>query len=482
MHRSGTSALAGVLHHLGVGLGESLMPGNQNDNPKGFFENEKIVQVHQSLLHGLGYAWHDVRLLPDDWLTRKHVREKKNAIIEIIKTEFFGYQIWAIKDPRMCRLLPLWKEIFCELGLKTVYIHMFRDPLEVAMSLKRRDGFVNAYSTLLWLLHHVEAVQNTRDEPRVFLGYEELLRDWRGAIQKIGKTLEVRWPKKTTRAAPEIDRFLSLDLYHNKSDVEPLVDSEDFCQPITTFYKLLCEAAATRVLASPTQFEDFSQRYTDVVKLLKPWLSLLPKELSTERVTQIQGLDATLTEAQHLAGKRNETIALLEPALEDAQRIVRQQNDKIGFLERAIEESQQSMARLFMEVDQKVDLLEKKLEETKQLAIERIGRIGVLDAALIEAQQLVEERNKFIGLLEPALDEAQQIVQVQNKKIENLDTGLKEAQRLVEERNNYVGLLEPALEEAQRIVHQQNDRMKDMADRRLWSPGELINIIAKMRK
>ncbi|MGH8559967.1 MAG: hypothetical protein ACRESZ_21440 [Methylococcales bacterium] len=389
------------MRHLGVDLGRSLMPGDENDNPKGYWENEKIVEIHEKLLRSLGYTWHDARLLPDNWLTMKVVRAKKNEIIEIISTEFTDYQVLGIKDPRICRLLPLWKEIFSELGLKTVYVHIFRNPLEVAMSLERRDGFSSSYSLLLWFFHNVEALQNTSGENRVFLEYEEFLQDWRGSIKKLEQKLDVRWPIEIAQVATDIDQFLSPDLYHNTCDRETLVRHEDISEHISTLYNLLRGASTTGAAVMAKKFEDFSKRYLNAVNLLKPWQS--PKAITPEQIARIEGLDASLTEARLMLKERNKYIGLLEPALEHAQQIVQQQNNQI----------------------------EK------------------LDTALTKAQQLVDERNKKIDLLESALEEAQQIVRQQNDRINKLDTGLREAQGLVEERNKKIDLLESALEEAQ---------------------------------
>jgi hypothetical protein len=44
MHRSGTSALTGMLHHLGVALGEHLMPASA-DNPRGYWEHSDVVSA-----------------------------------------------------------------------------------------------------------------------------------------------------------------------------------------------------------------------------------------------------------------------------------------------------------------------------------------------------------------------------------------------------------------------------------------------------
>ena len=46
MHRSGTSALTGMLHSLGIHLGpEEDLKSPQKDNPQGFWENNTLVAV-----------------------------------------------------------------------------------------------------------------------------------------------------------------------------------------------------------------------------------------------------------------------------------------------------------------------------------------------------------------------------------------------------------------------------------------------------
>ena len=58
MHRSGTSALAGVLSLCGASLPATLLPP-ADYNPKGFFESGAIVRAHQRLLAELEFSWDD---------------------------------------------------------------------------------------------------------------------------------------------------------------------------------------------------------------------------------------------------------------------------------------------------------------------------------------------------------------------------------------------------------------------------------------
>ena len=56
MHRSGTSALAGLVQLLGVNLGEDLLPAMPEVNEKGFFEHQEILDIHEGLLKSLGWS------------------------------------------------------------------------------------------------------------------------------------------------------------------------------------------------------------------------------------------------------------------------------------------------------------------------------------------------------------------------------------------------------------------------------------------
>jgi hypothetical protein len=57
MHRSGTSAVAGVLARLGFSLGTELVPAQSRVNDAGFFEDKAVLEFHESLLAALGRAW-----------------------------------------------------------------------------------------------------------------------------------------------------------------------------------------------------------------------------------------------------------------------------------------------------------------------------------------------------------------------------------------------------------------------------------------
>ena len=111
MHRSGTSALTGMLHHLGVALGEHLMPATP-DNPRGYWEHSDIVSVHERLMAALGWGWDDIRSLPAGFEHGEAAQAAGRELLAIVDRDFAGAPLWGLKDPRLCRLMPLWTELF----------------------------------------------------------------------------------------------------------------------------------------------------------------------------------------------------------------------------------------------------------------------------------------------------------------------------------------------------------------------------------
>lgn len=176
MHRSGTSALAGVLSKLGIPLGDRLLEP-AGDNPKGYWEHQDVVMVHERLLAGLGSRWDDVRALPDNWLESEPARHAAAAIDEIITRDFLDKSVWAVKDPRLCRMLPLWFEVLSKHETRPVVLFMVRKPSEVSASIETRNCWRPLVGKLLWLRYMTEAVAASRDVSRGVVLYEDLLMD-----------------------------------------------------------------------------------------------------------------------------------------------------------------------------------------------------------------------------------------------------------------------------------------------------------------
>ncbi len=193
MHRSGTSATAGALGMCGVALGSELLaPGD--DNPKGYFEHERAVGIDERLLAALGSGWADVRPLPAGWQRGQAARAAAGEIDALLASDFAGAPLFALKDPRMCRLLPAWLPALQGRGVRAVALFVARDPAEVAASVEARNGWAAPLGELLWLRYTCDAEAATRGIARTAISYEALLADpagsLRAALARVGVSLQ----------------------------------------------------------------------------------------------------------------------------------------------------------------------------------------------------------------------------------------------------------------------------------------------------
>lgn len=216
MHRSGTSALTGVLQRLGFAAGKSLIPANEF-NSRGYFEDVRIITRNELLLSQLGRSWDDERLLPLNWLASAEAEAASKDLVDLLQEEFELGQPMVFKDPRACRLLPLMQVVWQSMDWVPRYIFALRSPHAVVQSLAYRGGMTAQQAALLYLAYMLEAEEGTRGMPRVFVHYDALLSDWRSVIrciwQELGLDMKVLNGNMMSYG-DSIDFFLSSALNH----------------------------------------------------------------------------------------------------------------------------------------------------------------------------------------------------------------------------------------------------------------------------
>ncbi len=137
MHRSGTSATAGMLHCLGISFGTNLLAPSKY-NEKGHFEEEAIVTLNNKILAYYKTSWDDTDPFIININTMQAYRFK-HEIKQCIQQNFSRHFIFGLKDPRLCLLLPLYIKAVQELGFMPKLIFVRRNPSEIAASLQNRD-------------------------------------------------------------------------------------------------------------------------------------------------------------------------------------------------------------------------------------------------------------------------------------------------------------------------------------------------------
>ena len=269
MHRSGTSALTGMLNTLGMSVGKGLIGGNEG-NQKGYFERLDLLYTHESILQSLGSSWHDFLPLPDRWWGSPEMAPFKAEIENVIHREFQDKPLWGVKDPRLCRLLPLWLAVLEKIQQQPSFIFVLRDPDEIAASMGKRNAFPQEKSGLLWLTYILEAEWHSRGYPRIFITMDQLLADWRTQVGRIEEALQLKWPVPVEAAADPIDSFLSPNLRHHRKSETPCPKPLSKYSLVAQTQRALKAAHASDQGKAHEQFDAVRESFHEINQLYAP--------------------------------------------------------------------------------------------------------------------------------------------------------------------------------------------------------------------
>ena len=222
MHRSGTSALAGLLSILGCDQPRTQMPTTK-DNEKGYFESQEIYGFHTSLLDSAGSRWDDWLRLNSSWFKSLRAEEFHDRAKTLLQEEYGESRLFVLKDPRICRLTSFWDRVLVDMNIEPRYLLTCRNPLEVAASLEARDRLNHNIGLLIWLRHVLDAEIDTRQKMRSFTNFSQVIENWGWVAEKVQTDLKVNLPRMAIGLAPEVEMFLSSDLRHHTQTTEKVV-------------------------------------------------------------------------------------------------------------------------------------------------------------------------------------------------------------------------------------------------------------------
>jgi hypothetical protein len=236
MHRSGTSLVARLLDLLGADLGspaQMVLP--DPGNPTGFWEHAGFVLINNEILRRFGGSWDEPPRWETGWETSPILDDLLEQGRHMIAHDFAGRARWAWKDPRASLTLPFWQRLLPEQD----YVVCFRSPLEVARSLRQRDGLPLEAGFRLWTTYTRGALASTAGHTRVLVAYEDLLRDWPGELDRVARAVGLAGPSEVPGARPAIEAFLDEGLRHHRATAEETAGDERIPRPVRASYQAL---------------------------------------------------------------------------------------------------------------------------------------------------------------------------------------------------------------------------------------------------
>lgn len=352
MHRSGTSAITRGLQVLGVDLGEGLLPPQKGVNDKGFWEDGDVTEFNNEVLAALGREWDSLQPIQSDELNQPHIEAFKLRAVQLLRKKTADTTCFGLKDPRMPRLIPFWQDVFAHVGLSASYVIACRNPMSVAHSLAKRNGFPLEKGYLLWLEHMLCCLRQTQGHLRVFVDYDRMLSDPTRQLARVAEALNLPFVQDSPALAEYRQEFLENDLRHNNFELADLPLDPAVPADVLALSKLVQELTTDTCRDDAALVEELSGLWVELKR--QQVLYRLTQQYDRDRV---QYLHAIKESEEHIRALSAEVRAIAECNSQLEVRLI-DHSERNSQLEDALREHAEEVERLRGELAHRSDRIQ----------------------------------------------------------------------------------------------------------------------------
>ncbi len=170
--RSGTSAVAGVLHNLGVPMYQGEL-GISGKNSKGYFEDSAFNRFHHYVIDK---KLKEPVVVP---LSQQYRNEYERLVASRV-----GQPLWGVKDPRLCFAFPLLHQYVGD-DMKMILTHRERDSVVRSMADFWTLGYEQAGEIADKYLKARSALYF--DAPFLWVNYDALLNNTEAQVKRLAE-------------------------------------------------------------------------------------------------------------------------------------------------------------------------------------------------------------------------------------------------------------------------------------------------------
>jgi GT2 family glycosyltransferase len=386
-HRSGTSMLARLLHSCGLYLGpeSELMPA-QADNPDGFWEHMGFVALNEELLNELGGAW-DLPPKADEHFKQPRLDPLRMKAQRLIKG-FDSAGTWGWKDPRNSLTLPFWQRLLP--SLKTLIV--VRNPLEVAYSMRERNGTSCSFGLRLWEIYNRRLIQTAAKQDRFVTHYDAFFEDAELELRRIARFAGLPAAKIASAAA-----LVATARRHIHFTIDQLIDARVSAEIIELYRALGAEASQGAKVSTRRSHEGKRTEAPQIAKPQEP--DLLPGSISRlkafvpEQSAEIQRLRERLAETESRHKTETEQIHEgYEAAIRESAAHLKAEREQLSEYKVEVESQ---IAKLQRHLKIETEQLSERNVEVEQLR----DRITQLSERNVEVEQLRDRYAQINRLL-----------------------------------------------------------------------------------
>lgn len=181
-HRTGTSAVAGVLHKLGCNMGPKLLGANKY-NMRGHYEDIAFLRLNKKVV--------------GDWRRpRPRMTPRLKVGYRLLIEQRCKRKLWGIKDPRLCFTLPLFWDLFKGRS-KVAIIFVTRGHEASAKSMARRKSqnadtnrmiridYARAFELAKRYAAAQQRIYDSFEGPYITVSYERLCKKPKQVVEQI---------------------------------------------------------------------------------------------------------------------------------------------------------------------------------------------------------------------------------------------------------------------------------------------------------
>ena len=415
MHRSGTSAITGALGISGAWVGEETeLTSPNSENPQGFWERRDVRQLCDELLHAAGADWWKIAEFDSQAIALDALAKQRREFKKIVAS-LAEYDTWAVKEPRLCLLLPVLQDYIHN----PVCIHIYRNPVEVARSLQVRDGFSISAGLALWEAYNLHALNASRKLPRILVDHQSLMlspvETLSGLVDKLD---EFGLDHPINPDTKVVERFIDPRLYRQQASEE---ETREYLLP--SQLALWSSLKSGKVLDHDTHSISQATR-RQLLDFESTRLAMSRQQEETRRlVTDLHSRGKTIDELSAGMKSRAAAISELNAKLEQRARAIQSNERTIGELNAGMKSRAAAISELNARLEQRARAIqsnERTIGELNAGMKSRAAAISELNARLEQRTRTIQNNERIIGELSAGMKSRAAAIETRDRMIGEL--------------------------------------------------------------
>jgi glycosyltransferase involved in cell wall biosynthesis len=477
--------VARMLNLCGLYLGEEKdLVRPEADNPEGFWENARFVEVNENILAKLKGGWDIPPITKPGWEKAASLDSSRSDAKRLVR-EMADHAPWGWKDPRNSLTLPFWQKLIPDLKV----VICLRNPLEVARSLASRGYASTLFSTRLWRIYNERLLAAAPQKNLIITHYNSFFYDAASELRRLLIFLGI--PEDPQKFDSALNAAKG-SLRHHRStsaDLSALGDYPD----VLKLYSRLCAKAGPVFQASlsksggkntiaysepsttliPSHQEKQGQSLPppgDKIRDLERAVQALTDRME-EQSRAIQALMAqrdekeqTVLSLTELVNKKDHTVRTLKERTEEQtqsiQALTEQMNEK--------ERTAQALTKQVNEKESAVQALTEQMNEKERTAQALTMQVNEKESAVQALTEQMNEKERTAQALTEQVHEKESAVQALTTQVSEKERARRILAEKVEEKVRAVQTLTVQVREKEQALYASMEELSDIKGGIAW--------------